>query len=343
MKLVRKLVPFGKKKLLAGMMQASGVNFALGGLPSWSGLLVVNYHRIGARESCPFDGNLYSATAERLERQVQQYQRHADVVGIDDLETIVAGRPGKHILITFDDGYRDNYDLAFPVLKQAGVPATFFIATGFIDRPHVAWWDEIAWIIRNAKVSSLAAGRWFECGLQIDSNDPRAAVGRAVQTYWQLQGPATEDFMNDLAREAGTGRCGPEQARNLWMDWDMVRELDAEGFDIGGHTVSHPVLARQETSVQREEIFGSMRRLTEELGKSPKAFSYPVGQPDMFTEETKQLVREAGYTFAFSFYGQYDPMTATDRFNIPRCAIDFDLPPAILQSRLTLPQVFARK
>ncbi len=343
MKIVRKLVPYGKKKILANLMQASGANLALLGLPSWSGLLVVNYHRIGSRESCPFDGNLYSATSERLEIQLRQYKRYGDVVSVDDLDEVVAGKPGKHILITFDDGYRDNYDLAFPVLKQVGVPATFFIATGFIDQPHVAWWDEIAWIIRNANVPALPVSRWFEQGLEISPDDPRPAIARAVGTYWALRGNATAEFMDDLASQAGTGRCGPELACDLWMTWDMVREVADAGIDIGGHTVTHPILARQDLTRQREEIFGSRQRLEAQLGKAPKAFSYPVGQPDMFTEETKQLVHEAGYQYAFSFYGQYESMVAIDRFNIPRCAVDFDLSPAIFQSRLTLPQVFARK
>ncbi len=139
------LAPQGKKQFLANLLDYSGVNSLLNSFTSWSGLLVLNYHRIGTRKNTSLDRNLFSATAEELERQIVMFQQHADIIGIQDLAEIHRSRRGKYILLTFDDGYRDNYELAFPVLKDCRAKATFFIPSGFIDSPRVAWWDEIAW------------------------------------------------------------------------------------------------------------------------------------------------------------------------------------------------------
>ncbi|HBN75315.1 MAG TPA: polysaccharide deacetylase [Planctomycetaceae bacterium] len=343
MLLVNKLVPIPKKQLLASVMRSSGMNAVLHRLPTWSGLLVVNYHRIGQSAACPFDQNLFSATSEGLELQLKQYKRHADVIRISELDEVLKRRTGKSVLITFDDGYRDNYDLAFPVLKAADVPATFFVATGFVDQPRIAWWDEIAWMVRQSKVNKLPGSVWFPEGLIIPEQDRSSALGAAVRKYWTLTGNQTELYLNDLAKQTQAGRCPAELAEKMWMTWEMMQEMSDSGMDFGGHTVDHPILAQHSGKTQRLEVFESRARLIEKLGIEPQAFAYPVGQAHMFSSETKHLLKEAGYKYGFSFYGNYESCVSVDPYDIPRCAIDFNMPQAIFESRLSLPQIFAKK
>jgi len=107
-------------------------------------LLVLNYHRIGDPDATPYDRGLFSARQDAFAEQVAHLARSCDVISPADIETIRRERHGRFVLVTFDDGYRDNYELAVPVFASRGVPATFFVCTGYIDRPHLAWWDEIA-------------------------------------------------------------------------------------------------------------------------------------------------------------------------------------------------------
>ena len=100
----RSLMIPGKKQLLANLLDYSGLNRMLSCCSSWSGLLVLNYHRIGDPNLTAYDRNLFSATAEMLERQIVQFQSHADLVSIADLDDVFARRRGKAILLTFDDG-----------------------------------------------------------------------------------------------------------------------------------------------------------------------------------------------------------------------------------------------
>jgi len=340
--LIRRLFPSGKKHFLASVLDYSGANRLLRHWDSWSGLLVLNYHRIGNPLECEFDRNLFSASQETLEKQVRTFQSCCDLISPDDLETVLKAPRGKHILLTFDDGYRDNYDHAFPVLKACGASALFFIATGYVDNPRVAWWSEIAWMIRNAQVSIIPAGKWFDQPLPIAQGYPSQAIGQAVRKYWTLQENETEAYLDDLAQLTGTPRCAKSQAENLWMNWEIIQEMHEASMRFGGHTVNHPILAQIPASRQREEIVGCRDRLAEKLGTAPLSFGYPVGQAHMFTSETKQILQEAGYRYAFSFYGNHCKVSHQDWLDIPRCSIEYSLPGPILNSRLTIPQIFAK-
>ncbi len=133
---------------------------ALERLSVWQGTLILCYHRIGDSRSSPFHPGLFSATASSFDAQLELMARHFEVVSAHDLDRDPA-RPGRRILITFDDGYRDNYEHAFPCLRRHGLPATFFVSTGFLDSPRVAWWDELAWMVHNSRRPSMDADGWL--------------------------------------------------------------------------------------------------------------------------------------------------------------------------------------
>ena len=137
-----------KQAIATRLLSQSGLRFLLAKAIQWSGVLVLNYHRIGSGDESPFDRGLWSADAEEFSDQIRFCKSQLEVITPDDIPRVVANGSGRYALITFDDGYRDNYEIAFPILKAEGVPATFFIATGFVDTPRLPWWDEIAWMVR---------------------------------------------------------------------------------------------------------------------------------------------------------------------------------------------------
>lgn len=333
----------GKKDLLAETLEFSGVSRVLRATGSWRGLVVLNYHRIGRPEESPLDRGVFSATVAAFDAQVCWLKRQCDVIGLDRLDEALADRCGRYALLTFDDGYDDNHALAYPVLKQHGVSATFFITTGFLDQRRVAWWDEVAWIIRHSRVQSLTNDMWFDSPLTWRAADPEPAIRRALATYKRLPQERTEEFLNGLADGCGCGRCPAEVSEAVWMRWDMVREMHRGGMFIGGHTVTHPVLSRCDAGQQEQEIVGCKARLEAELGAPIEAFSYPVGQRDSFDGTTRRRLEQAGFRWGFSFYGGYVRPRSSDRFDLPRVAVEPGLTPSRFRGLVTLPQVFAGK
>ncbi|MDA1013922.1 MAG: polysaccharide deacetylase family protein [Planctomycetota bacterium] len=332
----------GKRELLARFLDRSGCNRILQTAGTWHGLLTLNYHRIGNATDSLFDRPLWSASEAEFAEQVRYLSRNFDVIGLDDLEDVFSRRKGRHVLITFDDGYRDNHELAFPILQAAHVPAAFFIATGFIDNPRVPWWDEIAWMARTSPRAGLPRNVWTIVPVEFDEPARSVAIRQLLKTFKQLEGHETERFLNFLGEELQSGRCPRRLAADQWMTWDMIREMRAGGMSFGAHTENHPLLARLQPEEQDREIRRSRFRLEIQLGESIDAFSYPIGKPGAFDEVTRACLQEHGYRWAFSYYGGYADFRHVDRYDLPRVAVEADTSASIFRSMTSLPRVFAR-
>lgn len=325
------------------MLAKPGMNSIATRLPGWRGVLVLNYHRIGDRSSQPWDRSLWNASATAFDSQLATLARDAEVVGPDDVEAAMySQRRGRRVLLTFDDGYRDNYEIAYPLLRRHGLSATFFLATGFLDDPRVPWWDELAWMVRHARADALPAGDWLAEPLSLDRSAHETAIGTLTALYKTLRNERAEGLLDWVAATCGSGRCEAAQAAELFMTWDMARELRQAGMTIGGHTVSHPVLARIPVQRQIEEIATCAERLEGELGESMRWFAYPVGAVDTFTEDTKRILREQGVRLAFSFYGGLGRFSRWDPMDVPRVHVGQGYGPELMRAMVRLPQLFAR-
>lgn len=333
-----------KRDWIARVLDATGIRRIAGGITSWSGVLCLNYHRIGSANGSPFDHGLWSADEEAFDFQVRFLKSYADIVRPEDLSEVRTRNAGRFILITFDDGYRDNFTAAFPILKRNGVPATFFIGTGFLDSPKLPWWDEIAWMIRTSAKQKTAVPPWVPETIPLDtpkSPHREEAVRIFLRAFKAM--PSTENaaYLTALSEALGTGRYVEKIPNELWMTWDMVREMRANGMSFGGHTVSHPILSRMPHDQQFQEIVECGRRFEKELGEPMRWFSYPVGSANSFDARTRDSLKRAGVTFAFSYYGGYRTFGNWDDYDIRRVAIESYTSPALFKSIVSLPQFFA--
>ena len=332
-----------KKELLARALDWTGMNLLARNTPVWNGLVVLNYHRIGDKQNSLFDHDLWSASAEDFEQQLRFLTLNFDLIRIQDLDHIWKSPRGRYVLITFDDGYLDNYEWAFPLLRAYNSPATFFLTTGFLDERKIAWWDEISWMVRSSSQSTLKLAPWNEQELSLVPAQQSQTIKSLLQIYKRLSGEQTEDFMTALANATGTGRCPAETADRVWMDWDMIREMSEAGMDIGGHTVNHPILANHPEETQKFEVQHCKHRIEAELNQSISAFSYPVGAKNSFDHLTRNCLEESGYRWGFSYYGGYSPLGEHDPWDLPRIAIESENPAALFRSSVSFPQVFSQK
>jgi len=332
-----------KRKIVATALARTGLLTALGLAHRWSGVAALNYHRIGDGRYGAFDRDVWSATAEDFDRQVTCIASHFDLVTPADLPDVLRAGKGRCVILTFDDGYLDNYEIAFPILKRHGVRATFFIVTGFLDNPSPAWWDEIAWMVRTSRRARIEAWRWLPAPIVFDEPDRQRAVGALLQAYKAMPADDTRAFLDQIAEATGSGRFQASCERGCWMTWDMIREMKAAGMVIGGHTATHPVLSRLPASRQCEEIAVCGRRLAEELGEPMSCFSYPVGERSAFTDDTRACLRSAGVRYAFSYYGGIRTFDDWDDLDIRRIAVESCMNTHWVCAALMLPGVFGRE
>jgi peptidoglycan/xylan/chitin deacetylase (PgdA/CDA1 family) len=285
-------------------------------------LLVLNYHRIGDPAECPYDPGTYSATAEQFDAQITYLARRFRIVSLPEaLEVLVRGTKWPAILITFDDGYLDNYELAFPILKSHSTSGTFFLPTSLVGTDRVPWWDAIAYMLRNSRHRCIQLS--YLAPLQVDLGLFRPALRTVLSRF---KSPAMRDekrFLEELA--SATGVEVPQTAQKpLFMSWNNVKEMAAAGMDFGSHTHSHQLLAKLPPDRQLWELVHSRECIRRHAGLDVTTLAFPVGGRTTFSEETQDALAQAGYRGAFSFYGGVNIPKHTTMFNIHRNGVTPD-------------------
>ncbi|MBA4029905.1 MAG: polysaccharide deacetylase [Planctomyces sp.] len=333
---------YSKQELFAKALTTSGCGSLLRRCPTWRGVLILNYHRIGDGSNSLLDRELWSASIEDFEYQVRRVSLDFDVIGPNDLTHAFNQRRGRYVMLTFDDGYIDNYEFAYPILKAFNTTCVFFLTTGFIDQRSVPWWDEIAWMVRTSRGSGLAASEWIPEPIAFDEPDRQRAVKLLLKRYKILNGSRTKAYVEYLADALGTGRAPTEIGDRLWMDWNQIREMQRDGMVFGGHTSTHPILANLSRAEQDVEIGTCQARLTEELGHPCRWFSFPVGGRGSFNNDTRELLAYHGFDWSFTYFGGYGQAAKLDPHAVPRTAVETHVTRDLFDAILTLPQCFTR-
>jgi peptidoglycan/xylan/chitin deacetylase (PgdA/CDA1 family) len=277
-------------------------------------LLVLGWHNASATYGFPAP----EGAAERgLARQMKALARVANVLPLEQaLARLSAGErlPARALAITFDDGYRDNLDVAVPVLERLGLPATFFLVPGLLSGEVDAWWETIGWALSSSTRTSL---QWEDLSVSLAGKDARGAAYSEIVKRLKLRNQAArEQSMSELLALLGSsGECP-----GLFMDWDGARELVRRGFSVQSHTCSHVVLAQEDAEVQRRELSGARATLESRLGIEVSTIAYPHGGRQHYTAETVRIAADAGYRWGVTTREAFTT-SATAPLEVRRCLV----------------------
>ena len=266
---------------------------------------ILTYHRVND-DADPFFSALPTGV---FEQQMTHVARTYRVLPLTELVEQLrrGGLPRNALAVTFDDGYRDNLTHAAPILARLRLPATIFLATGFIGTAEVPWFDRLAQGFKKSRHDRLHTP-WDE-ELNLDAEPARlGAMARTLDRFKRLP---DEDRRRELdAILSALGVNDQRYFKNLMLSWDDVHALSGLGWHVGAHTVNHPILSRVSPQRAWTEILGARTMIESACGVSPRAFAYPNGGPEDYTETVKQLVREAGFTCAVTTrFGLNTPTT----------------------------------
>lgn len=198
--------------------------------------------------------------------------------------------------ITFDDGYRDNHDLALPLLREFGLPATVFVATGFLNGGRM-FNDSVVETVRRLDTGEIDLSRvGLGKRLVSDIASRRTLISDLTKAVKYLEPAERDDFCESLCNRAGS-----RLPTNLMMDDWQVKAMSDAGVDIGGHTVNHPILARVNADLAQREIELNRQQIHDLTGKAPLCFAYPNGKPNLdYSSAHARMVSKAGYQAAVS-------------------------------------------
>ena len=315
----------GKREFVARTLLWSGATELMRFLPARDSLLVLNYHRIGNASDDIFDPGEFSATAEEFEGQVAYLKRRVDLVTLEEALAFIEGSakdPKRRCraLITFDDGYRDNYDFAFPILRSLGVQGVFFLATNLVGTSTIPWWDQIAFLIRTARARRFSLSYPALLEVDLDRDGFAASLLAVLRLFKWPENRDPDRFLQSLAEEA-QGDALPSVPRRF-LSWKEAREMLDGGMAIGSHTQSHPILSQLSPEEQTKELVQSRTELRDKLGMTAEALAYPVGARISFSHTTQKIAHDAGYRAAFSYYGGANLPGKIDAYDVQRNTVD---------------------
>ena len=250
---------------------------------------ILEYHGVDPQNR-EWEGTI---SQRRFHQHVAWLKRHYRIVTVADAaDALASGELTQDLaVLTFDDGYLNNVEGAWPVLRELGVPATIYLTTGFLDGDEL--WFDIARRALAAPVAakSLSSEAQERLAHALNGWPTPLGIEAAMKRLKRL--PAKERLaVVEALREVQENPGEPAQP----MSWDQARELQAAGIELGAHTVHHPILSL--TDEQEKEIAGSLKRLEEELGQAPTTFAMPNGGRDDYDQETLDILRRLGFRAA---------------------------------------------
>jgi peptidoglycan/xylan/chitin deacetylase (PgdA/CDA1 family) len=299
--------------LQAGL-QGSGLASLYVRLGRVTGTTAFNFHCVGGPETADWVDPRYHQEPSRFERQMRFLASARDVVPLRRLvEALENGTdlPPRTVVVTFDDGYLDHLTVAAPILKKYGIPATFFLPTGYVERAENQWVDRLFSAIRRRTRHELEMdGEKFDLRLP----DQEQSAHRRLEAFL-LESTYAE--RNDCL-ERIEAQLRPEgTAPRMTMNWDEARKLRdlSPDFELGGHSRDHIDLSSVDVESARREVTACAADLRRELGSAPLHFSYPY---ERWTPEVQDHVRREGFRSALGSGGEFLITRRSDRFAIPR-------------------------
>jgi peptidoglycan/xylan/chitin deacetylase (PgdA/CDA1 family) len=298
--------------------------------PELSGLVgnslrVLAYHRVCNPDAADFFGmkSVVSARPKAFAQQMDYLSRYYHPVSLEQcLSWIYENRPlpPRALLITFDDGYRDNLIHALPILAARKMPFVLFAATGYLEDECVFFWDWAGEAFRHSPVKSAKLPKLGERSWKDGSDD--AVANEWVQTIIRLDESARAMAIDELSEILKH----PVQERPLagtHLTWSDLKEMLRNGCTVGAHTVSHPMIASLSLEEAEQEIQTSKVALENRLGVPVQSFAFPFGEKTHYRDKYLPILSRVGIKIAFRSTGAINLSgeTRANPFEIRRCGV----------------------
>ena len=341
--------PSSRRQLLASLLYRTGLIAGVSMVRSAfvRDLRILAYHRVFSIEdedTFDFDLELISAAEGEFRQQMRLLKRRYNPIRFRDvIEAFETGRPlpQRPVIVTFDDGYDDNFRIAFPILRELGVPATFFVSTGHIKSGLPYSYDWFVYMMLRTKAGHLRITE-----LDVDQDLPESRQQRRVladdlldRMKW-LGAEVQKSIINrlekdwNLPRVKGHADCRP-------MTWEQLREMHADGMEIGSHGVWHNMLAKLSYDDMSDEVTASRQAIEHELRAPAQVLSYPVGGTDAYDESVIAAARTAGYKLACTYISGTSPIPCESQFELRRLPVERYMDMAWFASLIGIPEAFS--
>lgn len=264
--------------------------------------IILLYHRIVDDSSKYLNkGAVVHHPINDFKQEIPYFKRNFQILSMDEVvKQIKLGQGFRRpsIAITFDDGYLDNYTLAYPVLKKHGVPATIYLTTSLVGTMDTIWTEKIGLAFLKTKKDYLNFSTILgDETVSVKTKEEKGLANSEVPEALKLR-PDDErrELIRQLFEKLGVNeKCRRHFGERMMLNWDEVREMRNDGITIGSHSHTHPILSRMPIQKAKEEILNSKKVAEKNADVEVKHFSFPNGREEDFSEELRDYCREIGF------------------------------------------------
>lgn len=282
-------------------MLASPLGWRLSSPLRQHNVMAITYHRVNADHT---DASAFSGIpVSQFRAQMEWLKQNCEPIWPEQIfdATLKKSRVRPAVLVTFDDGYRDFHDRAYPILRDLEIPSVVFLTTGLVDDGGLIWTESIhrAVMLTAHELAKLPGESRHGPVYPLRTLSEKLTFVRDVKAY--LKGVANDvrkTMIENVCNDLGV----PDPTLGLdrqMLSWDEVRAT-LPGTRFGGHSHTHPIMSKISPAEMRREVELCRNRILEETGIAPSTFAYPNGRAIDFNETTKNVLREYGFTLAFS-------------------------------------------
>lgn len=239
----------------------------------------------------------------------EEFQRHVEIVKENFypltlkalMEAFAVGEVPKHaVVITFDDGYSDFGDVAFPILNRYKVPATLFVTTGFVNGDLWLWPDQIKYALENTNIKKVFID---ELSKEVKVSDSIKASWHQIADYCMtINNNRKIEFIDKIFSIFNVEKPNLPPDFYKPLSWAGIASMVNDGLDVGSHSYSHPIMSKLDESSLKNEIHYSRQQLIDNIGVVPSAFCYPNGLPGDYNSLVIDEVYKAGYEYAVTAF-----------------------------------------
>jgi peptidoglycan/xylan/chitin deacetylase (PgdA/CDA1 family) len=306
-------------------------------------LALLTFHRVAEEDAPGFDPDVRDTTPAQLDAHLGLLKRHFTPVDTQDLEAARAGvpLPPNPLLLTFDDGYRDNFEHALPVLKKHGMKAVFFVTSGYVTERRLFWWERVSYLVEHARGRRLRLSYPMPLEYPLEGPGARARAKQALlRTIKDRPGLDLDRFLEEITAASGVAwhpALEHELADRILMTWEQIRGLREAGMDVQSHSRWHRVPHTLSPEDLYADLKASREQIEDEVKSEVRAVAYPTGKGVAGLKAHREAVERAGFRLGFTNLGGVARLDReTDWLNIPRIAMALEMSHSYFKGCLAL-------
>jgi len=322
------------RNLMANFLYYSGIDAVIRKIGNKK-TIILAYHRVlNLDKNFYYDSSNISSSVDNFNLQMQFLSKYYHVISLE--EYIESHKARKSLskntcVITFDDGYKDSYTDAYPILKRLRLPATIYLTTGYIGNNILFWWDELTYIINKTRVKEFKIDGLGNFNL----NNKEKILNKIKASLKDMD----EDNRLLMMKKLSVALKVKTSKSEMFLSWTDIEMMKRSNISFGAHTVNHPILTNIPENRVSAEIKTSKSMIEQKIKSKVTSFAYPNGHVEDFNDKTIKILKGNGFESAVTYIPGFVDADS-DLFKLNRVFVRYEDDMIVFKSKMIGMDIF---